>query len=107
MTETQDAGAWHLDKRIPIALIFTLIVQTAVAVWWLADLSSRVDSATAVNARQDAQITAAEAALNSQEVNAATTAAQLVAVRESLGELKEGQAELTRLLRELSRGTQP
>lgn len=107
MAEAQENGAWHLDKRIPIALIFTLIVQTGVAVWWMADLSSRVDVATDTNNRQDTLIAATEASLNSQEVNAATLAAQLSAVRESLAELKETASETNQLLRELSRLAAP
>jgi len=34
---------WHLDKRVPVALILTIIIQTVGAVWWAASLSSRVD----------------------------------------------------------------
>lgn len=34
-----DAG-WHMDKRIPIALIATLVLQTAAIVWWAATLQS-------------------------------------------------------------------
>lgn len=32
-----------MDKRIPAALIFTLLVQTAAAVWWASSIASRVD----------------------------------------------------------------
>jgi hypothetical protein len=31
---------WHLDKRIPIALIVTIALQTAMAVWWAAAIIS-------------------------------------------------------------------
>lgn len=41
-------NAWHLDKRVPISLIFALLLQTAGMVWWAASLSSRVE----VNARE-------------------------------------------------------
>ena len=34
---------WHLDKRIPIALIATIIVQTMAAVWWAGTSSARLD----------------------------------------------------------------
>jgi hypothetical protein len=34
---------WHLDKRVPLALILSLAVQTAAVVWWAAALSARVD----------------------------------------------------------------
>lgn len=40
------AEPWHFDKRVPIALIVTLVVQTAGMVWWAATLSSRVEDQT-------------------------------------------------------------
>lgn len=33
---------WHLDKRIPIALIVTIILQSAAAIWWAARVDQRV-----------------------------------------------------------------
>jgi hypothetical protein len=35
--------AWHLDKKVPIALIFTMAIQTGGGIWWAASLSTRVD----------------------------------------------------------------
>ena len=96
-----DATAWHLDKRIPIALIFTLIVQTAFAVWWVSNLSHRVDTATAVNVQQDARIGAVEGVTRQQQVAAATIAEQISGMRQSLAELKAEQTETNQLLREL------
>lgn len=29
-----DGNGWHLDRRVPIALILTLILQAGTAVWW-------------------------------------------------------------------------
>lgn len=34
---------WHLDKRIPIALIVTIMSGYAGGIWWLADLSNEVE----------------------------------------------------------------
>jgi hypothetical protein len=34
--------AWHLDKRVPIALILALLLQTASVVWWGARIDARV-----------------------------------------------------------------
>ena len=43
MPDDDDApAAWHLDKRIPIALILAVLGQGAVGIWWMAGLSSRV-----------------------------------------------------------------
>jgi hypothetical protein len=102
MTEPQPPDrAWKIDHSIPAALIVTLLLQGGVLVWWGAGVDTRLTAATADNARQDAQIKAAEVALSSQEVNAATTAAQLTAVRESLTDVKNALAEQNTLLREL------
>lgn len=34
---------WHLDKRVPIALIFTIFMQSGAAVWWAAGINERMD----------------------------------------------------------------
>ena len=93
---------WHLDKRIPIALILAIIVQSAGAVWWISGIVHRLDSAIESNTRQDTKIGSLEAAINASAINAATMNAQLTAVRESLNELKTAQAETNRLLRDLA-----
>jgi len=33
---------WHLDRRVPLAIIIALIFQTMGAVWWASKLDSRV-----------------------------------------------------------------
>lgn len=35
-------NSWHLDKRVPIALIFTLLIQTAGALMWAGAASERL-----------------------------------------------------------------
>lgn len=35
---------WTVDKRIPIALVLTIAIQTAGAVWWVSSINSRVVS---------------------------------------------------------------
>lgn len=37
---------WHLDKRVPIALILALCIQTVGAVWWAATITSTVGELT-------------------------------------------------------------
>jgi len=36
-------GGWHFDKRIPVALIITLGLQTAGVFFWMGQLSVRID----------------------------------------------------------------
>ena len=35
---------WQVDKKIPVALIVAIIVQSAGLAFWIGQLSSRVDS---------------------------------------------------------------
>lgn len=35
---------WHLDKRVPIALIVTIVMQSMAAVWWAATMQERMES---------------------------------------------------------------
>ena len=35
---------WTVDRRIPLALIFAIFMQTIGAVWWAASTSNRVDA---------------------------------------------------------------
>lgn len=33
---------WSLDKRVPVTLIITMILQTFAAIWWASALNERV-----------------------------------------------------------------
>jgi hypothetical protein len=44
MPETYAERHWTLDKRVPLALILTVIVQTAGVVWWASSIANTVSS---------------------------------------------------------------
>lgn len=49
---------WHLDKRVPIALILTVLLQTLSIVWWASNMTARVASVereVAVLVQKDSQ----------------------------------------------------
>lgn len=37
---------WHVGKEIPLAMIFAMLSQTAVGVWWAATQSAKLDNLT-------------------------------------------------------------
>lgn len=37
-----DESGWRLDLQIPVALLASMLLQSAVAVWWAAQIDSRV-----------------------------------------------------------------
>lgn len=56
MAEIQPSDRkWHLDRRVPLALILTIVGQTAVGVWWASSINERV------NVLEQAKIEAAKA----------------------------------------------
>lgn len=34
---------WTVDRRVPLALILTIVFQTGAALWWASGLNTRVD----------------------------------------------------------------
>ena len=40
-----DNEKWHVGKEIPLAVLFTLMIQTGGGIWWLAQVSSKIDYA--------------------------------------------------------------
>jgi hypothetical protein len=42
--EREYESAWHLDRKVPIALIITIAMQTIGIVWFAAGLFYRVDA---------------------------------------------------------------
>ena len=39
-----DTSYWHLDKRVPIAMIVAICLQTGGLVWWASNISERVNA---------------------------------------------------------------
>jgi len=50
------AGNFHIDKRVPIALIVTIVVQTAGIVWWAAGIQATQEQAAVNVARIETRV---------------------------------------------------
>lgn len=48
--------AWHLDKKVPVAIIVVLIGQFLLGLWFIAKLDSKVEEQAARLARTEAQV---------------------------------------------------
>ena len=53
MTMEGASEPWHLDKRVPLALIVTLFLQTAGIVWWASTMQAGLQVEAENNDRQD------------------------------------------------------
>ena len=89
MSEDLQDNHWHLDKRVPIALIAGLLLQAAGFGWWAAAIDARVTSNARDITRVERQIEAIIAASQAQAV-------QLGRIEEAVIGLR---SDITRLLR--------
>lgn len=42
--EMEADARWHLDKRVPIALLLAILAQTGTGFWWAATTSERINN---------------------------------------------------------------
>jgi selenophosphate synthetase-related protein len=84
MTQQQ---AWHLDRRVPIALIVALAVQTSGIVWWAANLSARVDVHARDIARTGGEVAVLRDAAQTQAVQMGRIEEQISGLRTDIGRL--------------------
>lgn len=57
---------WHLDKRVPVALIFAILLQTGAGFWWAASINERVNNLELF--RQDSKNAASDIAVMKVEI---------------------------------------
>ena len=58
MARGDDDNAWHLDKKVPIAMIFAIVGQLAGFAWIASKLDSRVESLEKSDVRHERSIDA-------------------------------------------------
>jgi Tfp pilus assembly protein PilO len=85
---TESINHWHLDKRVPIGIIFALVLQSGAVFWWAGQMEQRM---TAV----EAQLTA-QRELTQQGINAQNTTNERLARIETLLEILARQDQLER-----------
>lgn len=72
---------WHLDRRVPIALIVTILIQTGTVVWWGASTNARIN------------------ALEEKATLASTQPERLARVETKLETVQDGIVEIKSILR--------
>lgn len=76
--------SWHLDKKVPLAMILTIVLQTGAFVWFAARLDQRVEALE----RSEARAT----------ISAPVHADRLTRVEVKLEGVQEGITEIKRLI---------
>lgn len=84
-TNDPAAAPWHLDKRIPVALILTILAQTFAAGVWLSSLNSRVAALELSEAGRPARLEV----WNNDRARLAVVESNLVEIRRSLTRIED------------------
>ena len=91
---------WHLDKKVPIALIMTAAAQLAGFVWWAATEDARVAGLMSENASQERRLDTLTTDMQAAKVSMAASSAQLSSIKEALDQLRQDQRETADLIRQ-------
>lgn len=109
MTEeaSQQGEPWHLDKRVPVALILAIGLQTSAGIWWAATQTARVDEIARLQVIQDRRIDAVERSSNLAAVSSGRTEQEILGLRESMTRIERTQEQTNALLRRYLEGRRP
>lgn len=69
MNQTKES--WHLDKKVPIALILTVLLQAGAFIWWARGIDKMVDSQEARIANLEKTAGAVSQAISNIQVDVA------------------------------------
>ena len=86
---------WTLDRRVPVAIIFAILLQSAGAIWWAASIQGRV----ANNEGNIARLT------DNSEVMRAAVHEQAVQLGRIEEQINGARADIGRVVRALDAGT--
>lgn len=103
MSETQ----WHLDRRVPIALIFAIIVQSAGVTWWASQMNERMTQVERRLAGFSVRNDATDERVNRQSSQIAVLTEQVANTNKSLERVELQLSNTNELLRELIRQRTP
>lgn len=87
--QTTSEGNWHLDKKVPIAMIVTIMIQSGAVLWWASSINERVKVLESAN-------TAATATAPVQADRLTRVESKVESVQRDLAEIKADVKSLIR-----------
>jgi hypothetical protein len=91
---------WHADKRVPIALIFAIAMQSGVVIWWAADMSAKVDQIIETQKEDREGITKNSLGVANLTRSEAATDQRLISIEASQRRVETSLSEILRYLRD-------
>lgn len=87
-----DDRQWHLDKKVPVAIILAIGLQTAGAIWWARGLDARISALEKGDEGRVAQSTQ----LNNIAVDIAVLKENVKTTKDDISSMKSGFEMLMR-----------
>lgn len=79
---TEEPNTWRIDKRIPVSVILTLLVQTAAVIIWAMTLQTRIALLEASSIRSETLISmSTDIALVKQDISSVKEEIRRLSVR--------------------------
>lgn len=78
---------WHMDKRVPVALIVAIAIQTAGAIWWASSINERVATNTTAIQVLDERTETIRRVAQTQAVQLGRIEEQISGLRADIGRL--------------------
>jgi len=75
---------WHLNKSVPLTLVFAIVLQTVSLVWFISQLNSAVESNTADIIRVQTEVEVMERTVQTQAVSMARIDENIKAIRDAV-----------------------
>ena len=88
----EEDAHWHLDRKVPIAIIVAIVGQTVAATWWAASLAAKVDMI-------ESRVTKTEVRAERAEIDARALSERLIRIDEASKATLEQVREINYRLR--------
>lgn len=75
---------WHLNKSVPLTLVFAIVLQTVSLVWFISQLNSAVESNTSDIIRVQTEVEVMERTIQTQAVSMARIDENIKAIRDAV-----------------------
>lgn len=90
--EPKTEDCWHVDRRIPVAVLFAIMAQTFMGVWWVASTTKEME-------QQSNRLTVVERYVESTRGPALVAAERFTRVEVRMENIESGLTEIKNLIR--------
>jgi hypothetical protein len=80
---------WHLNKSVPLTLVFAIVVQTVSLVWFISQLNSAVESNASDLIRVQTEVEVMERTVQTQAVSMARIDENIKAIRTAVESMSQ------------------